>query len=301
MSREILTLHDLVASYITEQCQVILVAEGQLRTGNDVVHATRVAIRRLRSTLRVFGEFVDVPQSGLLEEELVWFAGLLGQVRDLDVLEKRLLSALARLAPELVLGPVESQLRSEIAAQRAVARETVRETLDSDRYRQLLSMVDRWRRDPPMTAAAQAPAAKVSGFVKRADKKLRRRLAQAVAAEGAVAHGTAPSWAAAPTDVAAADELLHRARKAGKRHRYAAELAQPVLGARADRIIAARKDFQEVLGDHQDSVVTAAFLRSAAVQVGDVPGHNGFTYGLLYARELDSRQFLATRLEPFVS
>lgn len=301
MSRETLTLHDLVASYITEQCQVILVAEGQLRTGNDVVHATRVAIRRLRSTLRVFGEFVDVPQSGLLEEELVWFAGLLGQVRDLDVLEKRLLSALARLAPELVLGPVESQLQSEIAAQRTVARETVRETLDSDRYRQLLSMVDRWHRDPPMTAAAQTPAAKVSGFVKRADKKLRRRLAQAVAAEGAVAHGTAPSGAAGPTDVAAADELLHRARKAGKRHRYAAELAQPVLGARADRIIAARKDFQEVLGDHQDSVVTAAFLRSAAVQVGDVPGHNGFTYGLLYARELDSRQLLATRLEPFVS
>ncbi len=304
MNRETLTVHHLVASYITEQCEVILEAEGRLRSGDDVIHATRVAIRRLRSTLRVFGELIDVPQAGLLEEELVWFAGLLGQVRDLDVLEKRLLAAIARLSPDLVLGPVESQLRSEIAAQRKAARETVRETLDSERFRQLLSLAERWHSDPPLTAAAQAPAAKVNGFVKRANKKLRRRLAEAAAAaaEGAAAaRSTAGETTDGPVDETAADELLHRARKAGKRHRYAAELAQPVLGAKSDRMIAARKDLQEVLGDHQDSVVTAAFLRAAAMEVGDTPGHNGFTYGVLYARELNSRQFLAKRLEPFLS
>ncbi len=292
MSRDTQTLRDLVASYISEQCNVILRAESQLRTSADVIHLTRVAVRRLRSTLRVFGELVDVPQAGLLEEELVWFAGLLGQVRDLDVLENRLRAAIADLAPELVLGPVESQLRAEIGAQRKPARETVRVALEGERYQHLLTMLELWRSAPPLTDGAQAPATKVSTFVKRADNKLRRRLADAVAAEGSAAPGA---------DQSGADELLHRARKAGKRHRYAAELAQPVLGAKADKVIAARKELQEVLGDYQDSVVTAAFLRAVASKAGDLPGHNGFTYGLLYAHEMDSRRYLAKRLEPFLS
>lgn len=281
------TLRALVAGYLAEQCQVIVSAEGPLRTGANVIHPTRVAIRRLRSTLRVFAELVDVPQIGLLEGELVWFAGLLGQVRDLDILEKRLRASIANVAPELVIGPVESQLQEEIAARRAVARRQLQEALDDERYCQLLSFLDRWRQEPPLTEAADRPADKASGFVKRADKKLRRRLAAAVGAEQA--------------GDPASDELLHGARKAGKRHRYAVELAAPVLGAQADEIIADRKALQDVLGDYQDSVVSAAFLREVAVSVGSTQGHNGFTYGLLYAGELDSRRSLAQRLQPYIS
>ena len=55
------TVGDLVGSYLRTQCRVILGAETALRAGEDVVHPTRVAIRRLRSTLRVFGELVEPP------------------------------------------------------------------------------------------------------------------------------------------------------------------------------------------------------------------------------------------------
>ena len=77
---------------------------------------------------------------------------------------------------------------------------------------------------------------------------------------------------------------MHRARKAGKRHRYAVELAAPVLGKKADRIVASRKEFQELLGEHQDSVVAAGLLRELGALAG-ADGQNGFTWGLLHARE----------------
>ena len=49
---------------------MIIDSEAQLRAGENVVHTTRVAVRRLRSTLRVYAELFDVAQAGRLEEEL---------------------------------------------------------------------------------------------------------------------------------------------------------------------------------------------------------------------------------------
>lgn len=40
-----------------------------------------------------------------------------------------------------------------------------------------------------------------------------------------------------------------------------------------------------MLGDHQDAMVADEVLRRMAVTAGTTPGENGFTYGLLYARE----------------
>ena len=94
------TLNDLIGAYIAEQCTVIIDAEDRLRVGENVVHTTRVAVRRLRSTIRVFADLFDVPQAGALEDELVWWAGLLGEVRDLDILTARLLDLLDDLPPE---------------------------------------------------------------------------------------------------------------------------------------------------------------------------------------------------------
>src|SRR5918997_6068087 len=104
------TLRELVGAYVTEQCTVILDAEPALRGGENVVHVTRVAVRRLRSTLRVFGDLFDVARAGHLEDELVWWAGLLGAVRDLDILAEGLTSEIVALPPELVLGPVQSTI-----------------------------------------------------------------------------------------------------------------------------------------------------------------------------------------------
>jgi CHAD domain-containing protein len=279
-------LRDLVGAYLTEQCTVILDAEPGLRGGENVVHVTRVAVRRLRSTIRVFGDLFDVAEAGQLEDELVWWAGLLGAVRDLDILQAGLTEQLAALPSELVLGPVESTIATEIAARRKTEMDMVLEAMDSERYRRLVELVQAWRSDPPFTAAADAPAAEVKGYVKRAEKKVRRRLAAAVAAQEAGEEG--------------ADELFHSARKAGKRHRYAVEAVVPLWGAKAEKIVAARKDLQDILGHHQDRAVNAAFLRELGGRLGVRCGVNGFTYGLLYARVVGAGATLVDDLRPYL-
>lgn len=279
------SLGQLVAHYLAEQCTAILDGDGPLRDGENVVHATRVSVRRLRSTLRVFDDLFDVPQAAHLEDDLVWWAGLLGTVRDLDILTARLSAQLAELPPEWVLGPVESTIDSELAGQRHHAMSEVRAAMDSDRYRALLADVHRWRSDPPMTAEAKRPASRVTHYVKRAQRKLDKRLSAAVTARrsGEGAH-----------------DLFHRARKSGKRHRYAVELALPVLGGKAQRLVADRKALQDVLGDQQDSRVAAAFLRDLGARKGLVSGQNGFTYGHLHARETAADAGLLDRLKPFL-
>ncbi|HEU5484738.1 MAG TPA: CHAD domain-containing protein [Microlunatus sp.] len=281
------TVGDLVRAYLVEQCTVLIDAESALRDREAVVHPTRVAARRLRSTLRTYVEVVDVARAGTLSDELSWFAGLLGEIRDREVLESRLLDDLEALAPELVVGPVARQISEELTAGRSAAWDVVESELDSDRYRRLLAELHRWHGDAPLTKAAKAPAAGVKKYVKRANKKLDKRLDRAIEAHLSGDPET--------------DDLLHQARKAGKRARYAVELAAPVLGKKADKLVAARKDLQDVLGEHQDSIVAADFLRTEGVRVGLRSGHNGFTYGLLFGGELARQAAIGEQLRPFLS
>ena len=86
--------------------------------------------------------------------------------------------------------------------------------------------------------------------------------------------------------------FVHRARKTSKRHRYVVELAQPVLGTKAEKIVARRKKLQDVLGDYQDSHVASAFIRELGARVGTHEGQNGFTYGVLLGIERQRLQQL---------
>jgi CHAD domain-containing protein len=276
---------EVIGAYVVEQCTVIIDSEAELRAGDDVIHKVRVAVRRLRSTIRVFADLFDAEQAARLEEELVWWAGLLGNVRDMDILTRRQQALLAELAPELILGPVESTIQEELAVQRKQAVDDMLEALNSERYRKFIGMAHHWRSDPPFTAAAEASADSIDAAIKKAKKKADKRLTNAVAARGA----DEP-----------ADELFHAARKASKRHRYAVEAAVPVWGSKADKIISQRKDLQDLLGNYQDSIVSAAFLRELGARRGIRSGQNGFSYGVLYARELAARDSLLVDLKPLL-
>jgi CHAD domain-containing protein len=285
MNNKAPTAREVIGEYLTEQCTVIVDSEAELRAGENVIHTTRVAVRRLRSTIRVFADLFDSEQAARLEEELVWWAGLLGAVRDMDILTQRQQALLAELPAELILGPVESTIQEELAVQRKQAMDDMIEALNSERFRKFIAMVRHWRSDTPFTSAAEASADSIDAAIKKAKKKAGKRLATAVAARRA----EEPS-----------DELFHRARKASKRHRYAVELALPVWGAKADKIVSQRKDLQDLLGNHQDSIVSAAFLRDLGARRGIRSGQNGFSYGFLYARELAARDSLLDDLKPFL-
>lgn len=270
------TLADLLGRYVAEQCDTIVRGDLALRLGEPQVHPTRVAIRRLRSTLRVFGDLLDPGPTRRLEDDLVWWAGLLGEVRDREVLAERLRTQLAALPPALVVGPVATDVATNLGRERARHLRRLEAELAGPRLLDLLGALARWRAEPPFLEGAAAPADAVRPAVKDAGRKARRRLRDA----------------RRTTDEIEQTEQLHRARKAAKRARYAAELARPAWPGAARRVKSATH-LQRVLGEHQDSVVAIAYLQ----QRGAAAGRGGFTYGLLLGAERERAARLRADLD----
>jgi CHAD domain-containing protein len=251
--------------YVNTQIDQMVAGDIGLRRGQDPIHDTRVAIRRLRSTLRVFGKELDSSAIGDMDGELRWFAGLLGDVRDCEVQQRRFIEALDGVPEELVLGPVNSRIRNDLAAIGLPARRQVSEAMESLRYLAIMAVLGRWRAAPPVHEDIATSA--LLKRARRAQRKAGRRLAAALESGD--------------------DAMLHRARKAAKRARYAAELCEPLhKPKRAKRIIKRYKNIQSLLGDHQDTVAACEALQKMAVAAGTTVGENGFTFGMLYAREL---------------
>jgi CHAD domain-containing protein len=266
-----------VSNYVTKQIDNIFDGDLGLRRGNDPIHDTRVAIRRLRSTLRVFAKLLDRSVTGHVDDELKWFAGLLGEVRDCQVQRRRFQEGLAPLPPELVLGPVANRINTDLQSQQLKARALVTEAMGSQRYLSLLATLQRWRTDPPIVGS---PTHKdVDKRARRAGRKADQRLAEAVEAGD--------------------DSLLHRARKSAKRARYAAELRVPV-DSDAKKTVKHYKRIQTVLGDHQDGVVASATLLRLARVAGTTADENGFTYGMLFARERQAAEAARGRARELV-
>jgi CHAD domain-containing protein len=255
-------LAGMVDDYLQAQYDAIVTGDLGLRRNEDRIHSSRVALRRLRSTVRVFGTLVDPEDAESFQTELGWWAGVLGAVRDLDVQGKRLAEHLAWLSKEDVVGPVASELNAAVAAERAAAWRTLQSTMNSKRYFAMLDGLERWRTDPPFTEASRAEEPeRVRDYFGVAEQALNKRLRKAAERQ-------------------TNDELFHAARKAAKRFRYAGELAEPVLGEAATLAVEQTKDLQTLLGEHQDSVVSAALLRRLGAASA-----NGFTYGVLLARQ----------------
>ena len=255
------TVGELVAAFLAAQCDVLASNDVGFRTGTPAVHKTRVAARRLRSTLRVFDDVVDSAPAEELNDELVWYADLLGQVRDQDILSNRLTKEIADLPPEQVRGSVEAEIKEHLAAEREEAVEQLNEGMRTSRYDHLVQLLRAWRTAPPFTDAAGEKQAAAVKYVEKAKRKADKRLRKA---DGDI-------------------EELHRARKATKRARYAAELVEPANGE-MKAIARDAEELQTLLGEHQDAVIAAGFL--ARISEDIQTEESGFTYGILMANEL---------------
>jgi CHAD domain-containing protein len=217
-------------AYLSAQCDELLRFDPVVRAHDDAdaVHDMRVAIRRLRSVLRTAKPMLAEQWVDSLRHELDWLAGLLGAVRDLDVLREDL----GREAREIEPGRAaraEALLRHLVDEHRH-ARDALLEGMREQRYHELLDAVE---------AAAEAPQTRRSDLTLEAlaakeFRKLRKRGRGLAAME---------------------DRRLHKTRIRVKRARYATELVERSLGKDAKRLISAAKKLQDVLGEYQDAVV----------------------------------------------
>lgn len=268
---------DVLHAHLIEQIDALLARDPQARRDEpDGVHKMRVATRRLRSALATYRPLLDRTVTDPIRDELKWVAAELGGARDAEVLRERLLASLAEEPDELVLGPIAARITAALLADHRAAHAELLLALDSDRYWALLDVLDALAQDPPFTESAAGRADEVvTGRVAKAYRGVRRLVE-----------------AGEPTDPAHRDEWFHEIRKAAKRLRYAAESAAPAFGDPATALAAAAEDLQEVLGEHQDSVVARGVLRDLAVRFF-LDGENTFSVGRLHARE----QYLARDCE----
>lgn len=230
----------LVEDYLDAQYTVLVRGERSVREGRlDQVHPTRVASRRYRTVLRDLKDLFDPTTALVLEESLRWYAAQLGRVRDLQVGRRQIEDALAQLAPEEVIGPVAEVVDGFLSARERDAAQAVVTALDSHRYQVMIGQLHQWHARLPLRE--DPPRVEVTHYLKRARRRYERRLEAADDSAGTV-------------------ELLHDARKAAKRARYVAELAEPEVGGKARATVRRMTSVQDQLGDQQDHSVSRALL-----------------------------------------
>jgi CHAD domain-containing protein len=244
------TVDSVIRHAISDSVAKLIANDPVVRIGEDPegVHQARVATRRLRSHLRTFRDLLDPEWTQSLRDELKWLGDELGAVRDADVLLDRLERRVGELEPDdqAAAEPLLQRLRDD----RDAARTVLLDGLRSDRYLQLLDrLVDAAQRPRVVMIIGTDHEETLRDLVRKPWKHLR----------------TAVDDLPDP----APDPELHQVRIRAKRARYAAEVVEPGFGKDARKFAKAVTDVQDVLGEHQDSVVAAAWLRANALELGD--------------------------------
>jgi CHAD domain-containing protein len=251
--------------------RALLEHEPGTRSGADIedLHQMRVAVRRMRATLRVARPLLDAGWADGLRAELGWLGGALGPVRDLDVMIERLRDEISDLprrereAGDVLVGKLETE--------RAAARSQMLAALDSPRYGALIDLLVDAALAPLPTPPATSGQPELVDLVRKEARRLRKAVGQA---------GDDP-----------ADQVLHELRIRGKRVRYTGEFALPALrgtprGKAVKQLLVATAQLQEVLGDHQDACVAEHRIRELLDGLGELPdAHVVFTAGRLVERE----------------
>jgi inorganic triphosphatase YgiF len=224
---------------IAHGLDVLLANTDALRDLHDpeYVHQARVALRRMRSALRLFDrEQADFPSA--LADEMRWAARLLGNARDWDVFAGQTLPALIAGAHQEI--GANAQALADRAQKRCdAARSAVASELASARYAQLVLRVQAWT------------------LTKPPDGRTLERLAPR-----ALRKASARLLAAARFFAALSPERRHRVRILAKRLRYALDFLSVALPKSAtEQYVAALSDLQDVLGELNDAAVARAALR----------------------------------------
>ena len=262
------TIGGAVTALLRGQTEQLIALDPAVRADEfDAVHKMRVAVRRLRSTLRTHRRLLADEPCQALAEELRWLGAVLGEARDREVLGARLGAEIGRLPSAECPGPVRERIDGWASAEYRRSWKRAVATLDSPRYFILLDALEALAARPPLRGRARRGAvAEFRRTARREQQRVALRLVEASAAPAGPQH----------------DQALHEARKAAKRARYAAEGARPTVGKSAGMLAARMKDLQELLGERQDALLACAALPELAAAAHRA-GEEGFGYGVLYA------------------
>lgn len=249
---------------VLEQLQILKRCDPGVRLGGDeeAVHQIRVAARRMRTVLLsvrniVHDEWVEPLLSGLK-----WLSGVFARARDLDV-QIRYFRREAEQLKSHDRRPVERFLR-HLQSEREKTQQMLIDEMKSARYLGFVSKLRQAAEVPEVVKSNRT----LTHVAARQFRKLRKAVRK-------LKHS--PS-----------NDDLHCVRIRTKRARYAAELAQVCDSKPIARFIKRAKQFQDLLGTHQDAVLAERYVREL------LKYHTGqqaaFTAGLLVARANQQRE-----------
>jgi triphosphatase len=222
-------------------------AAAVVRTKTGGVHQMRVAVRRLRSAMRLFERFIASSENSWIDGELKWLAAELGRARDWDVFATRTL----KLADDSAAVAKAAETR------RRAAHEAVERAIMSPRYTTLMLTLggwleeDRWceRIEPVVAGRLGDPLAETGRrLLARLDRKVRK---------------------AGRNIASAKPKERHKLRKALKRLRYGSDFLSSLYPAkRVKRQLGRLSDLQDLLGTLNDAAVAETLLNDIAGQRG---------------------------------
>ncbi len=225
------------AAFLEQECAT------RLGHQSEALHQMRVAARRLRAAISAFRPFLP-SRFERYRVELDWLAGILGEVRDLDVQ----LEELAHWRDDPGHSSVDLESIAQLlGARRRRARRRLLAVLDSRRYRLFAARFGiALRRGPPRRGGLdRSPIlAAAPDLLERRHRALRK-----------AARGVTPESPPA---------AYHRLRIEAKKLRYALEFVGPVYGQPAIDFSRRLTTLQDLLGKHQDADVAQAMLKDLA-------------------------------------
>jgi inorganic triphosphatase YgiF len=216
--------------------------------GSDIegVHQMRIALRRLRSALKVFGTVATKQRSAKMIEELRWITHVLGDARDLDVFVTQ---TLPPLLLQLQNQPSLDLLADRADQERSKAYKALREAISSQRYQRLILTLgdwlenERWRGTKTVEYTVEDVALLILEKRYKRLKKHSKGLAQAL------------------------PEERHAARIAAKNLRYAAEFFASLYSSRKSAsFIKKLSQLQDHLGVLNDMNITNHLLTKLVQQ-----------------------------------
>jgi triphosphatase len=211
------------------------------------VHKTRIALRRLRAAMTLFKKIAADQESNRLRGEMKWLSDLLGEARDLDVLQMESTLPQAR---DLSGGRALVEI---VAEKRHAAHEKLLQAVHSQRFYIFLIDLVRWIEDGDwLKAESRQGDGPVVRFARRTIARRRKRLLK-----------KADDLSKLPSDA------RHRVRIAGKKLRYMTEFLQPLAKSREQqrehrRFVKQLEKMQTSLGTLHDAEARGEFFRDIA-------------------------------------
>jgi CHAD domain-containing protein len=259
------------------------------RDGPEPVHQMRVAVRRLRSAIKVFQSAVGSPEVSAADGGLKALAGKLAPTRDWDVF---VTETAATVADAFATEQRMRRLLTAAERRQRTCQDELRAFLGSVEFRRIgvelacLAGGPGWQGAPDDTEQSQ-PDAPLEAF---AADVLGKRLKRLLRIGDDIA-GLEPA-------------ALHAIRLRAKRLRYAAEIFAPLYpGKTTHRFIRRLSRLQDRLGTLNDGAVAAHLL--GEITSGNHAFAIGLVQGFVGARNGDTREQIDEawekfhRLEPF--